>query len=284
MVALVTGHRGFLGAHAATALAADGWTVAVAGRPDIDIPSSAFDAVVRNVCPRVVVHCAGPASVPAAEEDPAGDRRRSVDVVASLLERLADLPETRLILVSSAAVYGEPAMLPVTVGARIAPISVYGRHRAECEQLAAASGVATAFARVFSAYGEGLERQVWWDIARTAQRGDTVALHGTGAESRDFVHGEDVGRALAAVAAEARFVGEAYNIGTGTETTIAALARALVNALNSPSEVTFSGRARSGDPLRWRADISLIRSLGFEPRVAIEEGVRRYASWVQVGR
>ena len=97
---------------------------------------------------------------------------------------------------------------------------------------------------------------MWWDIARRAARGETVALHGTGDESRDFVHGEDVGRALALIAAGAEFRGEAFNIGTGTETTIAALARALVESLGGISPVEFSRQGRRGDPHRWRADIS----------------------------
>jgi UDP-glucose 4-epimerase len=283
VVALVTGYAGFLGGHSVAALAADGWQVTVAGHPEMDVPSPTFDALLRRQPPQLVVHCAGPASVPAAEEDPADDRRRSVDVVASLLDRVAALPEARLVLVSSAAVYGEPATLPVTVDAPVSPISVYGRHRAECEELARASGVSAVIARVFSAYGEGLKRQVWWDIARAAQRGDPVALHGTGAESRDFVHGEDVGRALATIASKAQFDGEAYNIATSTETTIAELAGALVNALDSPSEVTFSGKGRRGDPLRWRADTSAARALGFEPAVAISNGIDRYARWVLSG-
>lgn len=284
VVALVTGHNGFLGAHASVALSADGWLVVGAGRPDLDIPSAAFDALLRERRPALVVHCAGPSSVSVAEDNPTADRQGSVEVVAALLDRLAALPETRLVLVSSAAVYGDPTALPVTDDAGIVPISAYGRHRAECEWIAARSGAPLAVARVFSAYGEGLERQVWWDIARRARRGKPVALQGTGAESRDFVHGEDVGRALACIASRAQFLGETYNVGTGTETRIDALANSLVAALGSDSEVTFSGHGRRGDPLRWRADISHIRSIGFEPHIPIDEGISRYATWVQSTR
>lgn len=281
MVALVTGHNGFLGAHAVAALTADGWSVVVAGRPQIGIPSREFDELLHHHQPDVVVHCAGPASVQQAEDDPEGDRRGSVEVVAALLDRLTALTESKLVLVSSAAVYGEPTTIPVSVEAPIAPISAYGRHRAESELLAATSGVPTSFARVFSAYGEGLQRQVWWDIARRAVRDKTVSLHGTGSETRDFVHGEDVGRALATIAARAEFRAEAFNVATGRETTIASLAHALVSALGGKADVVFSGQDRRGDPHRWRADISQTEALGFEPRVDIDRGIAQYAAWIQ---
>jgi UDP-glucose 4-epimerase len=281
VLAVVTGHRGFLGGHVAAALELTDWTVVGAGRPDVEVPSTSLDELLRRASPDVVVHCAGPASVQAAEDDPEADRRGSVDVLASLLDRLALLTESRLVLVSSAAVYGEPTTLPVTVDAPISPISAYGRHRAECEQLAAASGVPTSFARVFSAYGEGLNRQVWWDIARRASRGEPVTLSGSGNESRDFVHGEDAGRALAAIATRAEFRGEAYNVAMGRETTIASLAHSLVEAIGSGSEVAFSGLARRGDPTRWRADISETEALGFEAAISIDEGIGRYARWIR---
>lgn len=262
------------------ALRADGWAVVGAGRPETQIPSGAFAELVRRTRPGVVVHCAGPASVQAAELDPEADRRAAAGTLEAVLELLVELGETRLVLVSSAAVYGEPAELPIRVDAELAPISAYGRHRAECERLAAGSGVPSAFARVFSAYGEGLRRQVWWDIASRAARGEPVVLQGTGAESRDFLHGSDVGRALAAVAGSGSFAGEPYNVASGAETTVADLAHALVAAIGGPG-VEFSGVERRGDPHRWRADVSGLASLGFEPRVPLTEGVDRYAAWVR---
>jgi nucleoside-diphosphate-sugar epimerase len=134
---------------------------------------------------------------------------------------------------------------------------------------------------VFSAYGEGMRRQVWWDISNRALREETVVLHGTGAESRDFLHGSDVGRALATIASAAAFDGEAYNVASGPETTVAALGHALVKALGTGATIEFSGRERRGDPHRWRADVSAIAALGFEPRVPLAEGIERYAAWVQ---
>jgi UDP-glucose 4-epimerase len=276
MVIAVTGHRGFLGGAIARRLAETGWSVAGLGRPEVDIPSNAFDDALDRLRPDFVVHAAGPASVPASVANPAADRAGSVDVLQSLVERLGD---ARLVYLSSAAVYGQPASLPVSEAAPLRPVSPYGRHRVECERLLADAGIRATVLRIFSAYGEGLRRQVLWDICRQARKG-AVELAGDGGESRDFVHASDVADAVAAAVRVAEFAGEAYNVASGTETTIAELARLLVGELRVESEIRFTGRARAGDPRRWRADVTRAGArLGYRPAVSIEEGASRYATW-----
>ena len=281
MVALITGHRGFLGSRIVSRLAEDGWDVAGAGRPDVEIPSPAFEALVREMQPELVVHCAGPASVPASVEDPVRDRSGSVDVLAAVLAQLGD---ARLVLLSSAAVYGDPAALPVREDVALAPVSPYGRHRVESEALALASGAPVTIARVFSAYGEGLRRQVLWDISRKALAGGPIDLAGTGLESRDFVHASDVAAAVSLIAARGEFAGEQFNVASGAETRISELAAMLTGALGVEADVCFTGSPRIGDPLRWRADISRLKALGFVPSIALDEGVAAYASWVRDDR
>lgn len=243
------------------------------------LPSPAFDALLASTRPSLVVHAAGPASVPDSVADPDLDRRGSVDVTAALLERLAGTA-ARLVLVSSAAVYGDPDRLPVSEDAPIHPISPYGRHRAACEALVREAGVPAVILRVFSAYGEGLRRQVLWDICRKALTGP-VELAGTGRESRDFVHAGDVATAVARVAASAEFDGETYNVAGGVETTIDQLAHLLVSSLGTRSTISFSATPRAGDPTRWLADVTRIRGLGWEPSVSIEDGARAYAQWAR---
>ena len=277
MVALVTGHRGFLGRYVVAQLEAGRVDVVGAGRPEVEIPSSAFDSLLAATRPDLVVHCAGPASVPASLVSPGADRSGAVDVLRTLLDRLDG---TRLILVSSAAVYGDPLQLPVGEDAPLAPVSPYGRHRVEAERLALESGVPLVVARVFSAYGEGLRRQVLWDIARRALAEEAVELSGTGEESRDFVHARDVAAAIRVLANRSAFEGEIVNVGTGVETSIGSLAQLITSELGG-GDVRFTGVGRPGDPGRWRADITRLRSLSFAPTISIEEGAAAYARWVR---
>ena len=284
MVALVTGAHGFLGTYVARQLEEEGHRVVRAGRPEQEIPSPELDRLLSAERPELVVHLAGPASVPASVEDPAADFAGSVDVTAALLESLRPLG-ARFVLVSSAAVYGEPERLPVDEDQPLHPVSPYGFHRAACELLVREAvelwSLPACVLRVFSAYGEGLERQIMWDICRRALGEGAVLLQGTGEESRDFVHARDVAQAVAVAARSARWEGEAYNVATGVETTIASLAQLLLEALGSDAPLEFSGRTRPGDPMHWRADIGRLGALGFAPSVEIEDGARAYADWAR---
>jgi UDP-glucose 4-epimerase len=286
VVALVTGHHGFLGQYICTRLRAEGWQVVGAGRPEIEIHSSQFDEFLSRVSPELIVHCAGPASVPSSIADPTADLEGSATVLARVLEGASELPRSaRVILISSAAVYGQPTRLPVAETTPVAPISPYGFNRVATElvlrefhELYDVPGVVL---RVFSAYGEGLRRQILWDICRQALTDGTVRLFGTGAESRDFVHAGDVAAAVALVARHGAFSGEAYNVASGTETTIRELADLLNEEIGGGASILFSGTPRVGDPLNWNADIGKIEALGFRPKLPIEEGARAYGRWAK---
>ena len=282
MVALVTGARGFIGSHVARGLEAAGHDVAAAGRPDMEIPSAAFAELVERTAPELVVHCASPASVAGSIEDPGADRRGSVEVLEAVVGELGRLPTPpRLVFVGSAAVYGQPESLPIAEDHPVAPLSPYGAHRAECEELLARGDLPSACLRVFSAYGEGLRRQVLWDICRRAVEDGAVELAGTGDETRDFVHVSDIAGAVATVSGAADFEGEAYNVGTGDATAIRELAEMLVSSLGDGARVSFSGVSRPGDPDRWQADPARLMALGWRPRVALSDGAAAYARWAR---
>lgn len=287
MVIAVTGGHGFLGSEIARQANHRGDAVVQMGRPDEDIPSPRFAERLRDTAPDVLVHAAGPASVALSMADAAADRAGSVDVTGAVLSEAARLPRPpRIALVSSAAVYGQPLRLPVSEAQPLAPISPYGHHRAACEELLshhrAKTGAGVLALRVFSAYGEGLRRQLLWDIARQAVARSEVVLGGTGEETRDFVHVSDVAGAALAAIDHAPFADERLNVATGRETPIQEIARALLGALGLPGRsLVFTGDERPGDPKRWRADISLIRGLGFSPRMSQEEGLRRCGRWLR---
>jgi UDP-glucose 4-epimerase len=149
-----------------------------------------------------------------------------------------------------------------------------------CRDYAARGALATAVLRIFSVYGPGLRRQLLWDVAQKALAGPVVTLSGTGEETRDFVHVEDLMAAIDAVAARGPEDGSAVNVASGRSVTTAEVSRLLVEGLGTGARVEFDGRARPGDPPRWSADVGRLRALGFEPRVPLEDGVRGYASWI----
>ncbi len=194
-------------------------------------------------------------------------------------------PTCKFINFSSAAVYGNPSKLPIAESFPAKPLSPYGFHKLQSEYLLTeyhkSLGLHTCSLRVFSAYGEGLKKQLFWDLYQKAQRNDTVELFGTGQESRDFIYIKDLIRAVDLLIHHAPFEGDIFNVATGKETTIAEAARIFFSLYDPGKKFFFSGKAKIGDPNNWRADISALQSMGFQPTVTLEEGLNSYVKWLK---
>jgi UDP-glucose 4-epimerase len=298
---LITGAAGFLAQHVARAFASSGFDLVgldanpakhpvlferyIQGRcENVD-----FAALARELSPSVVCHLAGPASVAKSVADPYSDFMQLLPGTTRVLSGLSTLPTPpRFILFSSAAVYGDPSVLPVDESAEIKPISPYGIHKALAEDVLAQYARLYSFPavalRIFSAYGAGLRRQVVWDIAERASAATlagkpTIAMSGTGMETRDFVHGDDVAQAaLMAASAPLMSGSTVINVASGRETTISALASLVIEALGLPVDVVFTREVRPGDPSSWQADVSKLRSMGWSPRVELSAGVQQTVS------
>lgn len=297
---LVVGGQGFLGAHIADEMAASGKRTVVVDRRSpsdvdspyarhwesrvMDLPSGDFGELLKEVAPGVIVLAAGPASVQDSIAHPLIDFEGSAGVLAHVLDAVrACVPLARFLLISSAAVYGNPECLPVGENSELSPVSPYGFHRVMCEELlreyGALYGIRACAVRIFSAYGPGLRRQILWDICRMATMRGEILLDGTGEETRDFIHVRDIARGIRAIAEGGIFDSGAYNLASGIETRLADLAASLAEQLGLGLTPRFRGIRRPGDPIRWGADITRVAQLGFHPGVTLQEGLPEYARW-----
>ncbi len=294
---LITGVGGFLGRYTARHFVHEGWRVlGIDEAPPenvqltgieyrrLHLPDAELAEWLRDASPTVCVHCAGRASVGLSLDNPDADFRANTVLTFELLDALRlHAPRCRFLLLSSAAVYGNPVALPVSEGQTLQPLSPYGYHKWQaellCEEFARLHDLPTVSVRIFSAYGPGLRRQVMWDICEKVLTTGRLALRGTGEESRDFIHAADIARALHLLALHAPAQGEIYNLGSGREVTVAALSRLLLEALPSLVTAEFDGAATPGNPLAWQADISKIQALGFAPMISLEQGTRAVAAW-----
>lgn len=307
-VAFVTGAEGFFGGAVASAFQRAGWRTAGFGHPrrhfsdalnleppalwsegDVEQGRLARAAAVVGT-PEVVFHAAGGASVGASFADPEADFQRTV---VSLREALAFLkdeaPGARLIYPSSAAVYGASAASPIPESAPPNPISPYGRHKLQAEQeiaeACAAFGLSAVIVRFFSLYGPGLRKQLLWDLAGRLWSSDRVELGGSGEETRDFLYIDDAVRLVGLLAGMERVCAPLLvNGATGQAVSVRRIAEALARALGRRAEIGFNGQVRQGDPEALVADAAYARTLGFEPRVGLEEGLSRLADWLADAR
>jgi nucleoside-diphosphate-sugar epimerase len=118
-----------------------------------------------------------------------------------------------------------------------------------------------------------------WVIAYKALVKKEIILQGTGYESRDFIHVQDIALAIENIFAHAPMCGEKYNVASGKQTTILDLSAMILKFLDLDLPVRASGIAQPGAPLNWQADISRLLGLGYTSRISLEEGIRSFVMW-----
>jgi UDP-glucose 4-epimerase len=295
---LVTGVAGFIGRYVACLFSSHGHkvigidTISSENAPLADLsdyfqlrlPDAKISEILEHYEVESCIHCAGRASIAESIRQPAPDFYNGVATTFELLDALRlHRPKCSFIFLSSAAVYGNPAKLPISEEASIDPISPYGFHKLQCELLckefSQVYGLRTASLRIFSAYGPGLRRQVVWDIVQKALTNPVLRLQGTGNESRDFIHAEDISGAVMTIIKNGLFEGDVYNVATGREVKISELAEIMMASLGIRKGIEFDGIIPAGVPQNWRAEISKLQSLGFLPTITLEKGIADFVDW-----
>ncbi|OYP37524.1 NAD-dependent epimerase/dehydratase family protein [Rhodopirellula sp. MGV] len=254
------------------------------------LPDQRLASVLATEQPTWVIHCAGSASVRLSVEDPKADFRNNVLVTESLYDAIAKhSPNTNVVNLSSAAVYGQPARLPITLSTPVSPVSPYGKHKRQCEllteQYRSRFGIHTVNLRIFSSYGPGLRKQVLWDIFQKAKRGPEVALFGDGTETRDFVFSRDIANLICELVttpnSQVQHQPGYINVATGKSVEIKTIARLFLKQLGLHRTLRFSGERASGDPPHWSVELPANNAYQLSDTTRLEDGLAIYATWVR---
>lgn len=278
MKVLITGARGFIGGSIGRFASAQQHHVLGIGRTSqppetwagefasADILQSDISPFIADFAPDLIVHCAGSASVGASFARPAEDFQSSAGTLSNLLDSVRrSACNPLVVLVSSAAVYGNPETLPVSEEQTCLPVSPYGFHKmvAELEATAYAAcfGMRLCICRLFSVYGIAQRRLLLWDLFQQfSSKTDEVSLAGTGAETRDYLHIDDASRAILRFPSVFTFHDFqkkplVLNLATGRECSVKDFAASVGRLGGWKKPIRFRGDTRQGDPKRWQADI-----------------------------
>ncbi|GGF08358.1 NAD-dependent epimerase/dehydratase family protein [Flavobacterium limi] len=294
MKILIIGSKGFIGSHCVDYFSNKGfevWEADVnASQKEkfykIERKNSDFSVAFKENKFDVCINASGSAHVGFSFENPSLDFELNVVNVQKILVAIRDYNSNcKFINFSSAAVYGNPKVLPISESTDCKPLSPYGFHKLQSELLLTEYhkffGLNTCSLRVFSAYGPGLKKQLFWDLYQKAAQNNAVSLFGTGNETRDFIFIDDLLEIIKLIIDKSPFTGSIYNVASNTETTIAQAANVFIKEFSPQKKLVFNGETKIGDPNNWVADISKISEMGFQKTVGIEEGIKKYAKWVK---
>jgi len=305
---LITGCAGFIGSHLAESLVSVGAKVTAVdhhclehvvnlkdylGRIEYiqdDILNDTFHALLTDRTFDSIFHLAGNSYVPSSVEQPWRDFQANAVGTLRLLESLRQVRRfTRVVVLSSAAVYGNIDSVSINEDAPTDPISPYGVSKLAADRYVAVYarlyGLRAATLRPFSAYGPRQQKQVVYDFIRKLSH-DATEIHasGDGTQVRDFTYVTDVVQAALYVAQKSPLHGEAYNVASGEACSTQELLGMLCELMGVRPQIRWSGKNRPGDPQRFLANIDRLQALGWRPTVSLREGLRRTLVWSQTAR
>ncbi len=298
---LVTGGAGFIGSHVVDALLAEGKRVVVlddlsTGREAnlspaadlhvLDIRSPEAAALVRRLRPKVLLHHAAQMDVRRSTTDPALDADVNILGTLNLLQAAVEVGVRQVLFASTGgAIYGEQESFPATEDHPTRPISPYGVSKLAGERYLywfhVQNGLDVTCLRYANVYGERQrpdgEAGVVAIFLDRMLTGRPCVINGDGAQTRDYVHVSDVVRAnLAAVGNPGC---RTYNVGTGVETSVLDLHRALAATVGSECPPTH-GPEKPGEQRRSVVDPAKgLSQLSLPEPLPLAQGLARVAAW-----
>jgi nucleoside-diphosphate-sugar epimerase len=303
---LVTGGAGFIGSHLTRKLLKDRHHVRVldnfsTGRKenlsglngDLDIQQGdirdiqAVREAVKNV--DVIFHEAAFVSSPQSLLEPTTCLEVNVHGTELLLEEARKAGVRRIILASSAAVYGDTDQFPTTELSPVQPLSPYAASKAIGEIYAgmytAAYGMEVVALRYFNVFGPMQSPESEYAAAipifiRQILDNKPITIFGDGNQTRDLIYVEDIVNANLLAAESNQAPGKVFNICSGEETSILNLIHSLQEIGNTSLDPIFEP-ARQGDIYRSSGDPQLAKDiLGFNPLTSLPQGLSLSMNWM----
>lgn len=306
--ALVTGGAGFIGSHLSGRLIDEGWDVLVVdslvtGHLDnlaearsrgrikfhqLDIRDEEFARAVEQFVPDVVFHLAAQVSVTQSVADPLFDASVNILGTINVLEAAKRAGVERVVFASSGgAIYGEHVKLPAKESYARHPGAPYGISKMVVEDYfhfyqanhgidVVALGLSNVYGPRQDPFGEAGVVAIFTRLMLDRKR---PVIYGDGMQTRDYLYVDDAVDAF--VRAAGTGGGRYFNVGTGRETTVIRIFRAIAEEVGFTELPVFS-ESRQGEIARSVLDpASAFKALGWQPWTSLEEGLAMTVEWMR---
>jgi len=292
---LITGGAGFIGSHIAEYFASASHNVTILDNLSTGYPgnipiSDNITFIEGDICNPTTVsaaakgadyvfHHAALVSVPLSCQRPADAFNINTLGTLNVLQASLDAGAKKVVIASSAAVYGNNPILPKREDMLPEPASPYAISKLDCEYLACMfntdHGLRTTCLRYFNVYGPRQDPNSAYAAVipiflSRARAGEDITIYGDGGQTRDFIHVSDVVRAN--VAAMEHGDGEVFNVATGMSVTIKELADIIVEGVGSDVDIVYEDD-RAGDVRHSRADVEKIAGW-WRSKITLQEGLK----------
>jgi UDP-glucose 4-epimerase len=212
---------------------------------------------------------------------------RNINATQVLLEAAKDAPNLqRFVYASSSSIYGNAEAFPTNENACPQPVSPYGITKLAGERLCGLYyknfGVPTTSLRYFTVYGPRQRPDMaFHKFFKSILFDEAISIFGDGLQTRDFTFISDCVAANLAAAEVPEAAGEVFNIGGGSRVVLKEVIDTIERIVDRPIRIDFT-QAATGDARHTSADVSKAQKiLGYQPQVALEEGLRREWEWIQ---
>jgi UDP-glucose 4-epimerase len=302
---IVTGGAGFIGSHIVARLLEEKAIVTV-----IDNLSSGHIQFIEHLLPclrfvkadlmeaealqtifegqEAVFHFSANADVRGGVKNTSIDLQQNIIVTHNVLEACRRHGIKTFVFASSATIYGEPDIFPTPEHISFAQTSLYGASKRSCEALIEAYseyfGMRSFIFRFVSWIGEHYTHGVIYDfLNKISKNPRQLEILGNGRQKKSYLYVKDGVDGIFTALKESRDQKNVFNLGHHEACDVMAVARIVSDAVGLPEiSLVFSGGERGwlGDSPIVHLDTTRINSLGWSPKISIEEGIRRTAAYL----
>ncbi len=236
-------------------------------------------AIIQDIRPEIIIHLAAIHFIPYCNEHPYDSSDINIRGTMHILDAAAISGVQKVLLASTAAVYPiyDEA---VSEKHEVGPLDIYGLSKLTCERLCneffLTTNIPTVVCRFFNAFGPNeTNPHLIPEIQKQILGGNRKIKLGNLTPKRDFIHTYDMANAVNILLEKSGNGISTYNLGRGIEYSVTEIVDAFAKAIGEPIEIEVDpARVRKVERMHLLADVTKLKSLGWEPKISIEEGIK----------